>query len=220
GFGARFIAKHLDALASPAPVTPKRIASLAALAELTRTAPTTDTSPWASSGGWRLGGAGAKRITLMEGAERVGYVLQDGRLIRDAEPVSLSGGWKDETRFNAVIDGAPVSAIIVRHDQDIVVFADQGRFVVSVDNPLVARQGSATDAGTLVAHMPGVVVAVHVENGEAVSVGTPLLAVEAMKVEHTIRAPTDGIVTALHFAVGDRVAEGVELVSFAPAGTD
>jgi len=83
-----------------------------------------------------------------------------------------------------------------------------------VDNPLTVRRGGAADAGTLFARMPGVVVAVHVEDGAEVSAGTPLLAVEAMKVEHTIRAPADGIVTALHFAVGDRVDEGAELVTF------
>ena len=43
-----------------------------------------------------------------------------------------------------------------------------------------------------------------------------MMAVEAMKVEHTIRAPSDGRVTDVKFAVGDRVSEGQELVSFDP----
>ena len=47
-----------------------------------------------------------------------------------------------------------------------------------------------------------------------VTAGTPLLAIEAMKVEHTIRAPADGMVTAVHFAEGERVPEGAELASF------
>ena len=60
------------------------------------------------------------------------------------------------------------------------------------------------------------VVAVHVEDGALVAAGTPMMAVEAMKVEHTIRAPSDGRVTDVKFAVGDRVSEGQELVSFDP----
>ena len=102
----------------------------------------------------------------------------------------------------------------MRYGDNIVVFVDGARFAVTVDNPLSVRRGGAADAGTLFARMPGVVVAVHVEDGAEVSAGTPLLAVEAMKVEHTIRAPADGVVTALHFAVGDRVDEGAELVTF------
>jgi 3-methylcrotonyl-CoA carboxylase alpha subunit len=47
--------------------------------------------------------------------------------------------------------------------------------------------------------------------------GTPLLVLEAMKMEHTLRAPADGHLTALKCAVGDFVQEGTELADFEPA---
>jgi 3-methylcrotonyl-CoA carboxylase alpha subunit len=44
--------------------------------------------------------------------------------------------------------------------------------------------------------------------------GTPLLVMEAMKMEHTITAPGDGTVDAFHYAAGDQVAEGATLLAF------
>jgi 3-methylcrotonyl-CoA carboxylase alpha subunit len=46
--------------------------------------------------------------------------------------------------------------------------------------------------------------------------GEPLMIVEAMKMEHTVAAPADGIVEAVRFAVGDLVEEGAELIALAP----
>jgi len=55
---------------------------------------------------------------------------------------------------------------------------------------------------------------VHFESGQEVAKGAPLVVLEAMKVELTIRAPADGRVEAVRCAVGDQVAEGAELVVF------
>ena len=62
--------------------------------------------------------------------------------------------------------------------------------------------------------MPGVVVAVAVTAGAEVVRGQPLMVVEAMKVEHTIRAPADGTVDEVLYVVGDAVDEGAALVAF------
>jgi 3-methylcrotonyl-CoA carboxylase alpha subunit len=65
--------------------------------------------------------------------------------------------------------------------------------------------------------MPGKVVQVLTEAGAAVTKGTPLIVLEAMKMEHTIAAPVDGTVEAVHYAAGDLVEDGAELIAFAPA---
>ena len=64
----------------------------------------------------------------------------------------------------------------------------------------------------LEAPMPGKVIAVKVEAGQAVSKGQELLVVEAMKMENAIRAPRDGRVKAVAAKVGDAVAPGTVLV--------
>jgi 3-methylcrotonyl-CoA carboxylase alpha subunit len=54
-----------------------------------------------------------------------------------------------------------------------------------------------------------------VAKGAKVAKGTALLVMEAMKMEHSIVAPADGVVEEILFGVGDQVAEGAALVAFA-----
>jgi len=64
----------------------------------------------------------------------------------------------------------------------------------------------------MISPMPGKILKVFVDVGVEVEVGTPILVMEAMKMEHTIRANKKGIVEALLAKVGDQVQGGVELV--------
>ena len=70
----------------------------------------------------------------------------------------------------------------------------------------------AEDEGGLVAPMPGKVLEVLVAQGDAVEAGTPLMVLEAMKMEHRIVAAADGTVSAVHYAAGDQVAQGAVLL--------
>ena len=65
--------------------------------------------------------------------------------------------------------------------------------------------------------MPGKVVSIAVKAGDKVSKGQPLAVMEAMKMEHTIAAPQDGVVGEVLYAPGDQVAEGAELLRLAAA---
>ena len=68
------------------------------------------------------------------------------------------------------------------------------------------------DEGGLVAPMPGKVLEVLVAQGDVVEAGTPLMVLEAMKMEHRIVAAADGTVVAVHYAAGDQVAQGAVLL--------
>jgi 3-methylcrotonyl-CoA carboxylase alpha subunit len=83
--------------------------------------------------------------------------------------------------------------------------------------PLAHAGEDAVEGGSLVAPMPGKVIALLVEAGARVARGQPLLVMEAMKMEHTLAAPGDGEVTELPYGVGDQVAEGAQLVGFRAA---
>jgi 3-methylcrotonyl-CoA carboxylase alpha subunit len=61
--------------------------------------------------------------------------------------------------------------------------------------------------------MPGKVIAVMTEIGAHVRQGTPLIVLEAMKMEHTLSAPGDGIVARLTVSVGDQVSDGALIVA-------
>ncbi|RHW28516.1 ATP-grasp domain-containing protein [Nocardioides immobilis] len=71
--------------------------------------------------------------------------------------------------------------------------------------------GSLNAPGSLLAPMPGTVVRVSVEEGARVAEGTTILVLEAMKMEHTIAAPTDGIVTEIRVTTGQTVDLGAVL---------
>ena len=88
--------------------------------------------------------------------------------------------------------------------------------ITSID--LLAHSGeSAAEGGRLTAPMPGKVVSFAVKAGDAVTKGQPLAVMEAMKMEHTIAAPSDGVVQELLYAPGDQVTEGAELLKLSAA---
>ncbi|MFT4705086.1 MAG: acetyl/propionyl-CoA carboxylase alpha subunit [Bradymonadia bacterium] len=66
----------------------------------------------------------------------------------------------------------------------------------------------ADDPDGCTAPMPGIVVTIHVAEGDHVSEGQPVAVIEAMKMEHTLSAPRDGVVKAVRFAAGDSVRGG------------
>jgi len=87
--------------------------------------------------------------------------------------------------------------------------------VLDFVDPLgVAGAEHEEEGAGLLAPMPGKVIALLAAPGAAVDKGTPLLVLEAMKMEHTISAPRAGTVKGFRFAAGDQVGEGAELVEF------
>ncbi len=77
-----------------------------------------------------------------------------------------------------------------------------------------ADEGTAGKQSRVEAPMPGLVLKVLVEPGQAISKGDPLLVLEAMKMENDIKAPFDGIVSAVHVGTGEAVSKGAALVDF------
>jgi biotin carboxyl carrier protein len=87
-----------------------------------------------------------------------------------------------------------------------------------LEDPRTREFSASASSGGLTTPLPGVVSAVVVQEGQTVTAGEVLMVIEAMKMEHSITAPHDGVVRAIHFARGDRVPEGSELLSLSRAG--
>jgi 3-methylcrotonyl-CoA carboxylase alpha subunit len=83
-------------------------------------------------------------------------------------------------------------------------------------DPFAADLREAAAASRIIAPMPGTVTRILAEPDANLQRGAPLIVLEAMKMEHTLRAPTDGHLRALKCAVGDVVQEGTELADFEP----
>ncbi|MGP9688822.1 acetyl/propionyl/methylcrotonyl-CoA carboxylase subunit alpha [Psychrobacter sp. AOP22-C1-C5] len=110
------------------------------------------------------------------------------------------------------LENARISAQSWVHNETVYVFTDMGRDEITLID-IMAHVGEDTAAvGSLKSPMPGQVVAFKVAVGDTVKKGEPLAVIEAMKIEHTITAPTDGVVAELLFSAGDVVADGDELL--------
>ncbi|MGP5058842.1 acetyl/propionyl/methylcrotonyl-CoA carboxylase subunit alpha [Psychrobacter celer] len=110
------------------------------------------------------------------------------------------------------LDGARINTQSWVNHETVYVFTDRGRDEITLVD-IMAHVGEESAAvGSLKSPMPGQVVAFKVAVGDSVKKGEPLAVIEAMKIEHTITAPTDGVVGELLFAAGDSVADGDELL--------
>ena len=96
------------------------------------------------------------------------------------------------------------------------IFTPRGAVVLELQDPLAHAGEGDSEGGRLTAPMPGKVVSFAVQAGDSVRKGQALAVMEAMKMEHTIAAPSDGVVQALLYAPGDQVTEGAELIRIAP----
>jgi propionyl-CoA carboxylase alpha chain len=77
--------------------------------------------------------------------------------------------------------------------------------------PRFVEPGTTLAAGSLVAPMPGVVIRVGAQQGDAVTAGQPLVWLEAMKMEHTLTAPDSGVLAELNVTAGQQVEVGAVL---------
>ncbi|MGZ4544925.1 MAG: ATP-binding protein [Blastococcus sp.] len=119
--------------------------------------------------------------------------------------VALAGLGPDRVRL--VLDG--VARTVEVHRVGDAVYADSPLGSTEFfEIERFPQPQSAEEAGSLHAPMPGTVVRVEVTEGQHVSAGAVVVVLEAMKMEHVVRAPTDGIVSSLHAEVGVTVDTG------------
>jgi acetyl/propionyl-CoA carboxylase alpha subunit len=173
--------------------------------------------------GWRNlpSGYQAKGYRDHEGNEhRVEYrFTRAGLAVAGDESRQLLSATPDEV---VLADAAGVARrfTVARYGQDVYVDSARGP-VHLVALPRFPEPGSTVQKGSLVAPMPGNVIRVAAAVGDAVTGGQPLIWLEAMKMEHTIIAPSDGVLAELNVATGQQVEVGAVLgviASAAPPG--
>ena len=163
--------------------------------------------------GWRNVASGYQTKTYLDdgGTEhRVEYrFIRTGLVLPDDASIQLVSASADEV---VLADGNGVARgfAVARHDQDVYVESAYGP-VHLVALPRFPEPGSAVEKGSLVAPMPGNVIRLGAAVGDAVTTGQPLIWLEAMKMEHTIAAPTAGVLVELNVDTGDQVEVGAVL---------
>jgi 3-methylcrotonyl-CoA carboxylase alpha subunit len=102
--------------------------------------------------------------------------------------------------------------VATAHGNTLLVFAEGQAHAFSLPGAGGGAVGGSASDGTLLSPMPGRVIAVDTRQGDIVRKGQKLLTLEAMKMEHSLTAPFDGVVAELNAAEGAQVTEGTLLV--------
>ena len=177
--------------------------------------------PWSQRDGWRLFGAATRRFDLELTGETHAVLLsrrhQGGmQLTVEGEAIAFAvastGTEAHELVLGEGLTQQRVTVKVYADGEKMAVFAPQGSAVVTEIDPLAHAGDGAAEGGRLTAPMPGKMVSFLAQPGDKVVKGQPLAVMEAMKMEHTISAPKDGIVAELLYAVGDQVGDGAELL--------
>lgn len=215
-----FLSEHQLAIAPPHALPPPVLLA-AAIWHLVAQPGTPRPDPFAQL--WRAHQAGVP-LRLRWG--RLDYQLQ-AELTSDGWQIAVDG--RDHYRVRVVaqephgltlaIDATGSERFRIAHDQasgELLVQAQGVGYCIGQPVPLsaevVERHGSPHGSESLSAPMPGTLINVLISEGEAVVEGQPLLVLEAMKMEHTIRAPHAGIVRRVPYGAGASVAGGAVLV--------
>jgi 3-methylcrotonyl-CoA carboxylase alpha subunit len=229
----------LGELSAAVPVTPAALA-LAALAARRGAGGATPTpaggrcSPWETNDGFQPNLPACVELTLTVSGRthRVQLILAEGEPrevvlpgLTDAAPaqadgvrMSLGGVVLSDDTVAAVVQEQRYCARWHRHEAHLHVWIAHAHHEFLIEDPRTQEFAASTAAGGLTTPLPGVVVAVPVKPGQKVAAGEVLMVIEAMKMEHSITAPHDGVVGEIHFARGDRVPEDSELLALSRTG--
>ena len=135
----------------------------------------------------------------------------------DGKPFGLRLLARDAMSLSAECDGRVLHVRVFESGAVLHLFGAGRHVTLAVAHTDDALQvDGGAEQGSLLTPLPGTIVAVHVANGEKVARGAPLITVEAMKMEHTLTAPYDGVVSKVAFGLTDRVQAGAVLVELAP----
>ncbi len=177
--------------------------------------------PWARRDGWRSHGLTQRYFDLAFRGERHTAVLtylHDGALRLQIEEASAPLSFSRGAEGIVLQYAGQRLTVQVEHSGEVAhVYTPQGATQITVLDALAHAGEAAAEGGRLTAPMPGKVVSFAVKAGDAVTKGQVLAVMEAMKMEHTIAAPADGVVAELLYASGDQVAEGAELLKLSAA---
>ena len=159
-------------------------------------------SPWAEISGLRAGLPSERVVQLT--TESQTHVV---RLNNESAVYRLSGEALLTER-----QGITESRLAVRRGDTLFLKWEGDLYAIKRFDPAAAADASHHPQVGLTAPMNGSIVRILVEVGQQVDVGAQLVVVEAMKMEHSIRAAKAGTITALHCREGEMVSEGVVLV--------
>lgn len=178
-------------------------------------------SPWNMTNAWRLNEAHIHHLTLSHHDIEYPVVVEQKRQGSDSYYlISVNQRTYDcqgRIEGNTLLfsnDGHRSSATIAQDNRKISLYHQNGVFNFIHVQPDCGDNSTQEDQNGLIAPMNGTMVSVLIKAGDKVTKDQPLMIMEAMKMEHTIKAPANGVVETIFYAQGEMVDGGSELLSF------
>ena len=181
-------------------------------------------SPWHNTNAWRLNEPHIHHVTLAHNDVEYVVAIEQKRhgassyylITVNGNTIDCQGRIMGDT-LQVSIDGYRSQATISHQQNRISLFTHSGVFSFTQLFPDCGDSEDQGNHGGLTAPMNGTMISVLIAAGDTVVKDQPLVIMEAMKMEHTIRAPSAGIVDEIFFNEGDMVDGGAELLSFTPS---
>ncbi len=223
GIDTAFIERELTNL-TPPPAAPGDLELCAAVAAIlgdeAKAARCEAHSPWQTPG-WMPVGRRQRLFTFRQGQgteQTVGLSYGNG-------PATLSIGERafafasspiGDGGFDLTLNGIKSRVVSVIEGHELYLRTRNGRFDLHWVDPFGGDDEEQVGEDKIVAPLPGTVVALLAEVGATLEKGAPILTLEVMKMEQTLRAPFAGVLKQIKCKVGDIVGEGVELAEVEP----
>ncbi len=175
--------------------------------------------PWSRRDGWRLHCSAVRRFEIEHAGARHAVALErrhDGAmsLAVGGDTLAFAAEPLGADRYDIQLGTKRLRPAVYAVGEAVAVFAAEGAALLREVDVLAHAGEGAAEGGRVTAPMPGKVLTFLVAAGERVVRGQPLAVMEAMKMEHTLTAPGDGVVSALRFTPGEPVGEGEALLDF------
>ncbi|VAX07322.1 Methylcrotonyl-CoA carboxylase biotin-containing subunit [hydrothermal vent metagenome] len=190
------------------------ILALAAMAELNPHS--TGGDPWGFTDGWRMNLDLKTTLTFIDHDEKrdvmVAYSPDEFCLTIEGKSLDVKILQHTDVTLDLMVDGQKISAKVIQNGQDLTLFYNG---TVSYLHHFLAGAEGEDDSGgsgVIVTPMPGKVTQIMINDGDHAARGQPLMILEAMKMEHTIKAQVAGKIEGFSLNVGDQVSDGEILI--------
>ena len=215
-----FIPRHREMLMVSENNCPAEALIAASLFELARENSNAGNGVWDNKNGWWLN-RGATRTLEFHTADdaviemvNIDSLASGCRLKIRGIDFDVTGHTVAGTQIRFTANGVAHRTTVLAHQEKFSVLLSSTRHHLRLVDPFHFEPSEDTNDGRLTAMMPGRVVKVMADAGDKIKKGQPLIIMEAMKMEHTIVSPRDGVVERVAFKVGDMVPADAVLFAF------
>jgi acetyl-CoA/propionyl-CoA carboxylase biotin carboxyl carrier protein len=197
--------------------TPDHVLVAAALDKLLALQPAGPViDPWDVPSGWRIGAPAGFSVRLDAGDRQATVRVVGSDVSVDGSPAVRATARVEEPLLRLTFDGLTHTYHRARSGPVLWLSEDGCSWAVAEHSLLEQSTAAGSGGGPVTSPMPGTVLVVKAAVGDRVTAGTPLLVVEAMKMEHTITAPVDGVLAELHVQAGQQVSLNQPLALVTP----